>query len=52
LEVLDFYHAAEYLSAAYGAAYGDGSVKARRQFELKRHILRHEGVSFTTRSRR
>ena len=52
LEVLDFYHAAEYLSAAYGAAYGDGSVKARRQFELKRHILRHEvdGVDVVIRS--
>jgi len=52
LEVLDFYHAAEYLSAAFGAAYGDGSVKARRQFELKRHILRHEvgGVDTVIRS--
>lgn len=52
LDVLDFYHAAEYLSAAYGAAYGEGSVKARRQFELKRHILRHEldGVDVVIRS--
>jgi hypothetical protein len=52
LEVLDFYHAAEYLSAAYGAAYGDGSVKARRAFETKRHILRHEedGVETVIRS--
>lgn len=41
-EILDFFHAAEHLSAAYGAAYGDGSIEARRQFELKRHILRHE----------
>ena len=52
VEVLDFYHAAEHLSAAYGAAYGDGTVEARRQFELKRHILRHEmdGVETVIRS--
>lgn len=51
-EVLDFYHAAEHLSEAMGAAYGDGSVQARRQFELKRHILRHElnGVKVVIRS--
>lgn len=52
VEVLDFYHAAEHLSAAYGAAYGDGSIEARRQFQAKRHILRHEvgGVDLVIRA--
>lgn len=52
VEVLDFYHAAEHLSAAYGAAYGDGTIEARHQFELKRHVLRHEkdGVQTVIRS--
>lgn len=42
LEVLDFYHAAEHLSRALAAAYGEGSTKATRQFEKLRHVLRHE----------
>lgn len=52
VEILDFYHAAEHLSAALGAAYGEGSVQARRELELKRHILRHEehGVDSVIRS--
>lgn len=37
--ILDFYHAAEHLSAALGAAYGEGSVKARANFEKQRLIL-------------
>ena len=41
-EILDFYHAAEHLSAAMGAAYGEGTIGARHQFELKRHVLRHD----------
>ena len=41
-QALDFFHAAEHLNAAYGAAYGEGSVKAQRAFAEKRHILRHE----------
>ena len=41
-EILDFYHAAEHLSAAIGAAYGEGSIAARYPFDLKRHALRHE----------
>jgi len=41
-EILDFYHAAEHLSASIGAAYGEGSIAARYQFDLKRHALRHE----------
>ncbi len=51
-EILDFFHAAEHLSAALGSAYGDGTVEARRHFELKRHILRHEdkGVESVIRS--
>lgn len=51
-EILDFYHAAEHLSAAMGAAYGDGTIEARHQFEIKRHILRHkdDGVDAVIRS--
>lgn len=41
-QALDFFHAAEHLNAAYGAAFGEGSVKAQRAFAEKRHILRHE----------
>jgi hypothetical protein len=40
--VLDFFHAAEHLSAALGAAYGDGSIKAGRRFAELRHILLEE----------
>ena len=42
IEVLDFYHAAEHLNVALGAAYGEGSVKAKSQFEKLRHVLRHD----------
>jgi hypothetical protein len=41
-EVVDFYHAAEHLSGALGAAYGDGSLSAQRRFNDLRHVLRHE----------
>jgi len=41
-EVLDFYHAAEHLSGALAAAYGDGSVQTQRRFNDLRHVLRHE----------
>lgn len=41
-QALDFFHAAEHLNAALGAAFGDGSVKARRAFAEKRHILLEE----------
>lgn len=41
-EVLDFYHAAEHLSAAMNAAFGEGSVDARQHFDLKRYALRHQ----------
>lgn len=41
-EVLDFYHAAEHLSGALGAAYGDGSVQTQRRFNNLRHVLRHD----------
>jgi len=41
-EILDFYHAAEHLSAALGSASGDGTFAARHQFDLKRHALRHD----------
>lgn len=37
--ILDFFHAAEHLSAALGSAYGDGSVQARAMFEKHRRIL-------------
>jgi len=41
-EVVDFYHAAEHLSGALGAVYGDGSVQTRRRFNDLRHVLRNE----------
>lgn len=37
--ILDFYHAAEHLNEAFGAAYGEGSVEARTKFATYRHIL-------------
>ncbi|RMH21200.1 MAG: hypothetical protein D6701_02780 [Gemmatimonadetes bacterium] len=40
--VLDFYHAAEQLSEAFDAAYGQGSAKAGEYITKYRHILRHE----------
>jgi len=42
VEVLDFFHAAEHLSEALGAAYGDGSKDARRRFAELRHVLLEE----------
>jgi hypothetical protein len=36
---LDFFHAAEHVNAAFGAAYGDGSVQARATFAKWRTIL-------------
>jgi len=42
VQVLDFFHAAEHLNAALGAAYGEGSIKARRRFTELRHILLEE----------
>lgn len=41
-EIVDFYHAAEHLNGALGAAYGDGSTQARRRLNDLRHVLRHE----------
>jgi hypothetical protein len=38
-EVVDFFHAAEHLNAAVAAAYGDGTVAARRRFADLRHVL-------------
>jgi hypothetical protein len=40
--VIDFFHAAEHLSNALDAAYGEESPKAQSQFQKLRHILRHE----------
>lgn len=50
--VIDFFHAAEHLSKALEAAYGEGSPKAQAQFQKLRHILRHEegGVEKVIRS--
>ncbi|AUX39936.1 uncharacterized protein SOCE26_013310 [Sorangium cellulosum] len=39
VEVLDFYHAAEHLNVALGAAYGEGTVKCRAQFDKLRLVL-------------
>ena len=41
-ELIDFFHAAENLHAAFDNAYGQGSAKAHSQFEKYRHILRHD----------
>jgi hypothetical protein len=41
-EVVDFFHAAEHLSGALAAAYGDGSIAARRRFAELRHVLMEE----------
>jgi hypothetical protein len=42
VQALDFFHAAEHLNAALGAAYGEGSIKARRRFAELRHVLLEE----------
>jgi hypothetical protein len=39
-DIADFYHAAEYLNDALGAAYGEGSVDARRRFADLRFVLK------------
>ena len=39
-EVLDFYHAAEHLSAALGAAYGEGTPQYQERFATLREGLR------------
>ena len=41
-EIVDFYHAAEHLHAALGAAYGDTSLKCQAQFAKLRHVLRND----------
>ncbi len=41
-EVVDFYHAAEHLSAALAAAYGDGTLQTQRRFNDLRHVLREQ----------
>src|SRR5262249_26014216 len=40
IEVLDFYHAAEHLGAALGAAYGEGTPPYQARVETLRTILR------------
>lgn len=51
-EVVDFFHAAEHLNAAVAAAYGDGTVEARRRFADLRHVLleQENGVGTVIRS--
>jgi hypothetical protein len=39
-EIVDFFHAAEYLNSALGAAYGEGSIDARRRFQDLRFALK------------
>ena len=39
--ILDFYHAAEHLSAASNAIFGEGEPRAQRWFRKRRHDLRH-----------
>lgn len=54
LEVIDFYHATEHLRVALECAYGEGSSKARQQYEKLRIKLRDEvgGVDMLIRSLR
>ena len=40
VEVLDFYHAAEHLGAALGAAYGEGTPTYQERMETLRAVLR------------
>jgi hypothetical protein len=42
VEVLDFYHAAEHLGAALGAAYGEGTPVYQERVEALRKVLRDE----------
>jgi hypothetical protein len=42
VEVLDFYHAAEHLGAALGAAYGEGTPTYQERVETLREVLRDE----------
>jgi hypothetical protein len=51
-EIVDFFHAAEHLSAALASVYGDGTVEARRRFEDLRFALKEEpqGVENVIRS--
>lgn len=51
-EVVDFFHAAEHLNKAVAAAYGDGTVEARRRYADLRHVLREDpdGVGKVIRS--
>lgn len=39
VETVDFFHAAEHLNAALGAAHGEGSVKTRNRFDVLRRTL-------------
>lgn len=40
VEIVDFFHAAEHLAEALGAAYGVGSRRTGEEFERLRHMLR------------
>lgn len=40
IDIADFFHAAEYLNAALGAAYGEGTFEARRRFSDLRFVLK------------
>ena len=42
IQVADFYHVAEHLHDALGAAYGETSPQCKAQFEKLRHILRED----------
>jgi len=42
IEVVDYYHAAEHLTDAFKAAYGDTSSKAKAQAHKYRHVLLEE----------
>jgi len=42
VEVLDFWHAAEYLKLAADAAFGSDEAASTKWYKNKRHILRHD----------
>ena len=41
-ELVDFFHAAEQLKAAFDVAYGETNAQGRKQYETYRHVLRRE----------
>jgi hypothetical protein len=45
VEIVDFSHATEHLSAVAAAVFGPGSLRAADWLDRHRHLLRHQGVA-------